>query len=196
MNRHLMSSARKDWCTPYFIIQQVGAVAEDGWIDLASEEGCSYPGTGTFPTRLFTPSGVFDSEYRRITKWVFGNKHNSEPEPTVTVGLLDSFVWCNPPYGSGLTKLWVNRFVDFVGDDYAGGALLIPARTDTQAFRAAWKFTQEHGVGRVVLIGQRLQFDDCGESAPFPSALFCVGGMGSRLADAVLDEYGGIVVDL
>lgn len=191
MNRHLMSSARKDWRTPAFILKSIGSVAEEGWIDLATALDCKYP-ENSKPIIRFTPDGIFSKRGSLLSSWTLGcNREWSEvPE------CGDRFVWCNPPYGSGLTKLWVNRFVDFVGDDYAGGALLIPARTDTKAFRAAWKFTQKHGVGRVVLIGQRLQFDDCGESAPFPSALFCVGGMGSRLADAVLDEYGGIVVDL
>lgn len=191
VNKAVMSSMRKDWRTPSFIINEIGAVSEDGWVDLATALDCPYP-NGAMPSIRYTPDGVFTSTGTLLSSWAFGGTR-------ACLGLYnsqDKFVWCNPPYGSGLTKLWVNRFVDFVGDDYAGGALLIPARTDTKAFRAAWKFTQEHGVGRVVLIGQRLQFDDCGESAPFPSAMFCVGGMGSRLADAVLDEYGGIVVDL
>lgn len=191
VNKAVMSSARKDWRTPSFILEHVGLYSEDGWIDLAADRDSLYP-RNVCPEYRYTPLGIFNSRGVLVNKYVFGSDKGFAPK----CGTLSSFVWCNPPYGSGLTKLWVDRFIDFVGDDYAGGALLIPARTDTKAFRAAWKFTQEHGVGRVVLIGQRLQFDDCGERAPFPSALFCVGGMGSRLADAVLDEYGGIVVDL
>ena len=75
-------------------------------------------------------------------------------------------VWLNPPYGRGVTGLFVAK----AANESAMGGLtivcLVPARTDT-----AW--WHDHVLDRceVRFIRGRLKFGTAGTPAPFPSAL-------------------------
>lgn len=77
-------------------------------------------------------------------------------------------VYMNPPYGRGV-EAWTSK----LADEYERGRIdeavaLLPARTDTKWWKSLAKYP-------VCFITGRLQFNDCGQSAPFPSALFYLG---------------------
>lgn len=74
-------------------------------------------------------------------------------------------VWCNPPY-SELLK-WVKKAI--CETEMVCGAtvtMLIPARTDTKAFKLIWQRAAE-----IVFITGRIKFVGAPSSAPFPSML-------------------------
>jgi hypothetical protein len=73
-------------------------------------------------------------------------------------------VFVNPPYGRAL-KLWVRKCA---GEAAAGAVVigLVPARPDTR-----WWHDHIAGHADVFMLRGRLQFDDGGQSAPFPSAV-------------------------
>ena len=70
-------------------------------------------------------------------------------------------VFCNPPYGPGLTQ-WLVR-----GLEASLAVFLIPARTDTQWFHEIVLPRAEE----IRFIKGRLKFGDAKNSAPFPSML-------------------------
>lgn len=80
-------------------------------------------------------------------------------------------VFCNPPYGRGITGQWVRKASE---EQKKGGlsVLLLPARTDTQWFH---NFIYDAPIRRfhpnveVRFVRGRLKFGDSKDSAPFPS---------------------------
>ena len=71
-------------------------------------------------------------------------------------------VYCNPPYGREISK-WVEKAYE---ENKKGTlvVLLLPARTDTKWFHT-WIYNQHE----IRFIKGRLKFNDCKNSAPFPS---------------------------
>lgn len=77
-------------------------------------------------------------------------------------------VYMNPPYGRGIGDWTWN-----LADQFARGLIdeaiaLLPARTDTGWWQTIAKYS-------VCLVRGRLKFNDCDQSAPFPSALIYLG---------------------
>jgi phage N-6-adenine-methyltransferase len=72
--------------------------------------------------------------------------------------------WCNPPYGKAIAA-WVQKAYESakVG---ATVVCLVPSRTDTR-----WWHTYVEPYAEVRFVPRRLQFDESGNSAPFPSAV-------------------------
>lgn len=73
-------------------------------------------------------------------------------------------VWCNPPYGRGISK-WVQKGYEEAKIPGTTVVMLLPARTDTAWFHQYCRF------GEVVFLKGRLKFGGCKNSAPFPSML-------------------------
>lgn len=89
-------------------------------------------------------------------------------------------VYMNPPYGREI-GLWTFSLVDNFRHGHIDEAVaLLPARTDTQ-------WWQEIGAYPVCFVRGRLRFNDCNQSAPFPSALIYLGNDGQRFKDAFGD---------
>lgn len=86
-----------------------------------------------------------------ITKGMFTNNSNE-------------IVFCNPPYGKEL-PLWIEKAYN---ENKKGTlvVMLIPARTDTNYFHKY--IYKQH---EIRFIKGRLKFNDCKNSAPFPSML-------------------------
>lgn len=104
-----------------------------------------------------------------------------------TDGLTQSWAgerfWCNPPYDN--LKTWIEKcFHEYENND-ATGMILIPSRTDTQAFQN-YIFPRSTAV---CFIKRRLKFDNPSlpswsedgshkvSSAPFPSCIVVLGEM-------------------
>lgn len=122
--------------------------------------------------RWATPKAVFaalDSEFH----------FNFDPCPldgienglaTLFVDWAGKRVFCNPPYGPGISK-WLER-----GLDAEVAVFLIPARTDTRWFHEiVLPKAQE-----IRFIKGRLKFGDATNSAPFPSMVVIFGEGGQR----------------
>ena len=72
-------------------------------------------------------------------------------------------VFCNPPYGREL-PLWVKKCYEEHNKHGITVVMLIPARTDTSYFH-----DYIYGKSEIRFIRGRLKFNDCKQSAPFPS---------------------------
>ena len=72
-------------------------------------------------------------------------------------------VFCNPPYGREL-PLWVKKCYEEHKKHGITVVMLIPARTDTSYFH-----DYIYGKSEIRFIRGRLKFNDCKQSAPFPS---------------------------
>lgn len=75
----------------------------------------------------------------------------------------DEVVFCNPPYGREL-PLWVKKCYEEHKKHNITVVMLIPARTDTSYFH-----DYIYGKSEIRFIRGRLKFNDCKQSAPFPS---------------------------
>ena len=79
-------------------------------------------------------------------------------------------VYMNSPYGREI-KVWVQKLADeFWHGDVDQAIALVPVRTDTQ-----WWETLVQRASCVLFLRGRLQFKGAPTSAPFPSALVCLG---------------------
>lgn len=72
--------------------------------------------------------------------------------------------WMNPPYGRGITGLWVKKAFE-ASLDGATVVCLLPARTDTAFFHTYCKR------GQIRFLRGRLKFVGAKHSAPFPSMI-------------------------
>lgn len=89
-------------------------------------------------------------------------------------------LFCNPPYGREI-GLWTFSLADNYCRGNIGEAIaLLPARTDT-------KWWAELAGYPVCFIRGRLKFNDCEQSAPFPSALVYLGNNWRGFRDAFQD---------
>lgn len=74
-----------------------------------------------------------------------------------------TWTWCNPPYGRGVTGLWVRKA--WIEKERGNGSvLLLPARTDTRWFDICFESASE-----IIFLAGRLKFGGSRASAPFPS---------------------------
>lgn len=91
----------------------------------------------------------------------------------------DNFV--NPPYSQ--LKAWVEKSIEQHSKG-KGVILLIPARTDTKAFRRLFEYGS-----KITFISGRLRFNEA-NTAPFPSMLVrLVGGVSkTRLASSLIES--------
>ncbi len=81
-------------------------------------------------------------------------------------------VFCNPPYAREL-PLWVKKCYEEHKKHGITVVMLIPARTDTRYFHE-----YIYNKSEIRFIKGRLKFNDCKQSAPFPSMVVvykCVG---------------------
>lgn len=99
--------------------------------------------------------------------------HDPCPLHSETDGLAsewgkDNFV--NPPYSQ--LKRWIEKSIEEARKG-KGVTLLIPARTDTKAFKLLFEYGSE-----ITFISGRLKFNEA-NSAPFPSMIvrLCGGGV-------------------
>lgn len=99
-------------------------------------------------------------------------QHFSTPHQTGLLdGLLESWhdkrVWLNPPYGRGITELWVRKAaMEVLHNGCPVAALLLPARTDTEWFhRWVAPYAEIH------FMQSRIRFLGAKDSAPFPSII-------------------------
>lgn len=74
-------------------------------------------------------------------------------------------MFCNPPYGKEL-PLWVKKCYEEHVKYGTTIVMLIPARTDTRYFHE-----YIYNKSEIRFIRGRLKFNDCKQSAPFPSML-------------------------
>lgn len=147
MNNALMFSSQSDeWSTP-----------QDTFDAYHSEFGFSFDLAASI-------------ENRKLDRY-YGLDH---VDPTRRNGLIPSvnepgWGWCNPPYSRGLQKQFIavcarRRLM----------VMLLPARTDTQAFHAfIWNtnlYLPRTGV-EVRFMKGRLKFGGCKDAAPFPSMI-------------------------
>lgn len=89
-------------------------------------------------------------------------------------------VYMNPPYGREIGN-WTYSLVDNYQRGHIDEAIaLLPARTDTQW----WVGLAEYPV---CMVTGRLKFNDCGQSAPFPSALVYLGDNWQEFRDSFKD---------
>lgn len=72
-------------------------------------------------------------------------------------------VFCNPPYGKEL-PLWVKKCYEEHKKNNITVVMLIPARTDTRYFH-----DYIYNQSEIRFVKGRLKFNDCKQSAPFPS---------------------------
>lgn len=85
--------------------------------------------------------------------------------------------YMNPPYGREI-GLWTNKLVHEYESGFTREAIaLLPARTDTGWWQGIAAYP-------VCFVRGRLKFNDCGQSAPFPSALLYLGNNWRGFADA------------
>lgn len=80
--------------------------------------------------------------------------------------------WCNPPYGRGITGLWVKKAYQ---ESLNGNTtvMLLPSRTDTKWFH---EFIYKIDNIEIEFMKGRLKFGDCKDSAPFPSMIVVFKG--------------------
>lgn len=83
-------------------------------------------------------------------------------------------VFCNPPYGKGIHK-WVEKAWKESTKPNTIVVMLIPARTDTRYFHDYILYRSE-----IRFIKNRLDFNDQGGRAPFPSILVIFRSGGGR----------------
>ena len=83
-------------------------------------------------------------------------------------------VYCNPPYGKGLHK-WVRKAWQESCKPNTVVVMLIPSRTDTRYFHDYILHRSE-----IRFIRNRLDFNDIGKRAPFPSMIVIFRSGGGR----------------
>lgn len=141
----LLSSRRDDWQTPPWLIERV---------------------------RAFAPIGLDAACTRANAVCERGHYHDAGID-----GLRESWAtddgqiaWCNPPYGRAIWRWTAKARGEWLLSGHPS-ILLVPARTDTAWWHAAW-----HGDGiAVCFLRGRLRFVGAAASAPFPSALIYYG---------------------
>lgn len=89
-------------------------------------------------------------------------------------------LFCNPPYGREI-GLWAGALSLHYQEGRIDEAIaLLPARTDTQ-------WWQNMAAYPACFVRGRLKFNDCGQSAPFPSVLVYLGDNWQGFRDAFSD---------
>lgn len=81
-------------------------------------------------------------------------------------------VFCNPPYGRGITEKWVEKAYSESQKPNTLVVCLLPARTDTRWFHD-YVLAKK---AEIRFVRGRLKFGDGKESAPFPSIVVIFKG--------------------
>lgn len=79
-------------------------------------------------------------------------------------------MFCNPPYGRVSTGEWIKKCAEEAKKPNTTVVLLIPARTDTQAFHEYIYHKAE-----IRFVKGRLKFGGSKDAAPFPSMVVIFG---------------------
>jgi len=82
-------------------------------------------------------------------------------------------VWCNPPYGRGMSAAWVKKGHDEAIRHRQTVVMLVPSRTDTRWFH---DFVYNKIGVEVRFVRGRLKFGGSTNSAPFPSMVIVFRG--------------------
>jgi len=165
MNKVLHSSAKGAWRTPQEVIDLVMTVDRIRLDPCAHHESCF---------RVPVEYHLDEGRNGLALSW----------SPDSNGSLLPPFanlVYINPPYGRGLLR-WANKIAWEAGQQNEI-ITLIPARTDTQWWRALWR-----SAAAVAFWQGRLQFIGALYPAPFPSALFYHGLHIERFVSAFEDH--------
>ena len=133
-----------------------------------------------------TPKDLFDRLHRifNFQLDVAANEHNHKAATWYGAGgceedgleaewcppYCEGMAWCNPPYGRGITGLWVQKAIKEHVSNGCPSVLLLPARTDTAWFQEGVRYAYN-----IVFIRGRLKFEGAEHSAPFPSCLMIFG---------------------
>jgi phage N-6-adenine-methyltransferase len=134
-----------------------------------------------------TPSAIVDEVEDMLGVIDVDPASNSKDEPNVPAithyteeddglsQLWEGRVFLNPPYGREIGE-WIEKLVQEYRDGNIAEAIaLVPARTDTQWFRALFNYP-------LCFISGRVRYSDGDGAAPFPSVLVY---MGSRVDDFI-----------
>ena len=149
----LMSSESAEWYTTPDILEAVAAVM--GAIDL---DPCS----NSHETPNVPATSHFTKDDDGLSQDWFGR------------------VYMNPPYGSEIPH-WIDKIVlEYLEGRMQEGIVLVPARPDTQWFRALRDFDRCFMFGRV-------RFNDHENSAPFPTMLVNIGCDRRRFFEVMSD---------
>ena len=139
-NGALFSSAKEDWATPQDFFDKLN---EEFGFDL---DPCA-------------------SKENHKCEHYFTKQEN---------GLLKDWggycVFCNPPYGRVSTGEWIKKCAEEAKKPNTTVVLLIPARTDTQAFHEYIYHKAE-----IRFVKGRLKFGGSKDAAPFPSMVVIFG---------------------
>jgi hypothetical protein len=148
-------------------------------------------------TEWFTPKYIFDALECRfdldpaspgynIVPWVPAKHHyTSDGLEREWFG----FVWLNPPYGRGVLRLWLEKFVR-----HGNGIALVPERTST----GGWQDLVSRA-DMILCVNSKIPFaNSAGEQTgtfPIGSTLVAIGDRGVRaLTQAHLNGLGVLLV--
>lgn len=125
-----------------------------------------------------TPQHLFDqlNAHYHFTIDVAANEQNhkcaryyTKADDGLSLPWTGHRVWCNPPYGRGVTARWVEKAYREMVENNVLTVMLIPARTGTTYFH-------KHILGKtsICFLKGRLKFElngQAGDSAPFDSMI-------------------------
>jgi len=131
------SSARTDWATPDYVFHPLNAEFQ---FDL---DPCCKPETAKCD-QFFTP---LDDGLSRSWK--------------------DRTVWMNPPYGRGMTNIWMDKACQSAWHEGATVVCLVPVQASSKWFKKAIQSCDE-----VRIVDGRVKFVGAEDDAPFASAIF------------------------
>lgn len=157
-----------DWRTPPEILDLVRALGPIA-VDLATSDD-----NPTGAADWISPSHVCAIGSRPRAR---GASAGIVPEPwhSASEWRPRGVTWCNPPYGRALPA-WAAMLATYgrPRDRDCYQLALVPSRTDARWFRLLWGSAQS-----VCLLSRRVRFlrpdGTRGDSAAFPSAIFCWG---------------------
>lgn len=135
----MMSSLRMDWATPRALFEMLDREFHFT-LDVCAEEK-------TTTCEEWFGAGALDRAW---------------------VPVKDGAVWCNPPYGRGLSD-WVEKAYREAETNFQTVVMLLPARTDTRWFHSYCLNKAE-----IRFLSGRLEFDDRPTTrgrCPFPSII-------------------------
>ena len=150
------------------------------WRPVAKALDLDFDAASSFDNRLFPNYATQDGTYVQH----FSTPHKESDLDGLATPWTSRRVWCNPPYGRGVTEEWVKKAgmeTFYYGTDYGSelvvqarcpvAALLLPARTDTDWFQR-WVAP----LATVYFIQGRIKFIGAKDSAPFPSMIAVYDG--------------------
>jgi site-specific DNA-methyltransferase (adenine-specific) len=152
INKALYSSKKEDWRTPRDVLDVVREVAQISLDPCADKD---------------------EKNWFACENWT----HVESQCPEYGSGSKFIMAFVNPPYGRK-TEEWVYIINSLALDHVDEIISLLPARTDTQWFKMAWRSSRAYCFweGRIKFVGAP-------HPAPFPSVLFYAGPNPHRFCD-------------